>query len=180
MVVTLCGAVAEIPVRLEVKLLQVISWIPSRHAGQHTLAAPAMAPSFDCTQIGKKIEGTTDLFDRLADPFGWRRIEACLDVAPVLLQQQAQVREQALPAGRRASAQLVWHRNRPADPSGKQLLTEEPTDPGRLRRSESKPVQRGHHHEGGIIAEPPVCKGFEASDVAPDRGAAIIEGLTDR
>src|SRR5215469_14705792 len=134
MIVTLRRAVAEIPIRLEVKLLQVIRWISTRHSSQHTLAAAAMAPLFDRAQIGKKIEGATDLLHRLADPFGWRRVKARLDVAPVLLQQQAQVRQQALPAGDRASAQLVRHRNRSAHPSGKQLLTEEPTDADRLRR----------------------------------------------
>jgi len=68
-----------------------------------------MAPLFDGAQIGKEIEGATHLLERVSHPVVWDRIEASFDIAPILLQQRAQVREEALPVRHRPPAQLLRH-----------------------------------------------------------------------
>ena len=144
------------------EFLQIIGWISTRRrVRQNALLTSAMPPLFDRTQIGEEIQCAADLLQRLAEPVGRGRIVAGLDVAPVLLHQRAQIREETLPVRHWTFAERFRQSHRTTHSGSQQFLTEEPADPCGLRRVERHPVQSGYHSERGVNAEVPLCKGTE-------------------
>src|SRR5438477_285952 len=102
-----------------------------------------------------------DVEQPCASPDGRGRIVAGLDVAPVLLHQRAQIREETLPVRHWTLAERFRQSHRTTHSGSQQFLTEEPADTCGLRRVERHPVQSGYHSERGVNAEVPLCKGTE-------------------
>ena len=131
--------------------------------------------------IGKEVDRAAELLQRLADPVAGGRIIAGLDVAPILLQQRAQVCEETLPVRHWPPAERFRQSHWATQSAGQQLLTEKPADPCGLRRAESHPVQWGYHSERGVNAEARLCKGAERA-MLPPIGVLILSivGRSDR
>src|SRR5580704_1631183 len=92
MVVALGRSIAQEPIGLKMEFLQIIRRISTgRRIGQNALLMFAVPPLFDRPQIGKEVDCAAELLQRLAEPVARGRIISGLDVAPILLQQRAQV-----------------------------------------------------------------------------------------
>ncbi len=181
MVVALGGSIAQIPISLKMEFLQIIRRVSTRRrVCQDALLASAMPPLLDRAQIGEEVERAADLLQRIAEPVSWGRVVAGLDVAPILLHQRAQVREETLPVRHWPPAKRFRQSHWTTHSGGQQLLAEKPADARGLRRVERHPVQWGYHSERGVNAEARLCKRDRASDVAPHRGAGIIDSRTER
>src|SRR5580700_9222081 len=164
MVVALGRSIAQVPIGLKMEFLQIIRRISTgRRMCQNALLMFAVPPLFDRPQIDKEVDCAAELLQRLAEPVARGRIMAGLDVAPILLQQRAQVCEETLPVRHWPPAERFRQSHWATHSGGQQLLTEKPADPRGLRRAESHPIQWDYHSERGVNAEAWLCKGARAS-----------------
>src|SRR5215469_9175206 len=189
-VVALGRSPAQITICLEMKFLPVIGRITlGRGFGQKALFGSAVSSLLDHFQIGKEIDGATELRERISDPIRRRCVVSSLDIAPIPRDESSQIGQDPPPIRRRAMPQSIWHRHWAADAGSKQFLPEEPTDARRLRGVEGKFIERGRHAGEMSYRSGAALQGMKSASrpqrprIAPDWGAEYYQpacGAIDR